>query len=173
MQFKIDEAIAVLERTPLAVRELLNGLSEDWTASSGGNGEWQPFDIVGHLIHGEETDWIPRAKMILDQGEDPTFVPFDRFAQFENSKGKRLSDLLEEFAERRRESLSTLRSWNLTDEQLDLRGVHPEFGDVTLRALLASWVTHDLSHIRQIVTVMAKQYTNEVGPWREYMSILK
>ena len=115
----------------------------------------------------------PRAKIILAQGEDRTFVPFDRFAQLENSKGKSLSDLLDEFAERRRESLGTLRSWNLTDEELGLEGMHPELGQVTLRQLLATWVVHDLNHVRQIVTAMAGNYGEQVGPWKEYLSILK
>jgi hypothetical protein len=124
------------------------------------------------LIHGEETDWIPRARIILQQGENRTFVPFDRFAQHERSKGKSLAQLLDEFAELRRENLDTLRSWSLTDTQLDLEGIHPELGRVTLRQLLGTWVVHDLNHIRQITTVMAKRYEEEVGPWKEYLSIL-
>ena len=135
--------------------------------------EWQPYDVVGHLIHGEETDWIPRARIILEQGEDRTFVPFDRFAQFERSEGKSLDELLDEFAALRAENLETLRAWNLTSAQLDLRGMHPELGESTLRQLLATWVVHDLNHIRQIVTAMAGRYGGEVGPWREYLSILK
>ena len=132
-----------------------------------------PFDIVGHLIHGEETDWIPRARIILEHGDKQTFVPFDRFAQFENSKGKSLTQLLDEFAKLRAENLDTLRSWSLTDAQLDLEGMHPELGRVTLRQLLATWVVHDLNHVRQIVTAMAKRYEGEVGVWKEYLSILK
>ena len=137
------------------------------------NAEWSPYDIIGHLIHGEQTDWIPRARIILEQGENPTFVPFDRFAQFENSKGKSLAQLLEEFGKLRTENLDILRSWNLTKEQLDLEGNHPELGRVTLRQLLSTWLVHDLTHIRQVVTVMAKQYDREVGVWKEYLSILK
>ncbi len=137
------------------------------------NQEWQPFDIIGHLIHGEKTDWIPRARIILGQGENLTFVPFDRFAQFENSKGKSVTQLLDEFAALRAENISTLRSWKLTDDQLALEGIHPELGRVTLRQLLATWVVHDLNHVRQIVTTMAKRYDSEVGVWKEYLSILQ
>lgn len=134
---------------------------------------WSPFDVIGHLIHGEETDWVPRARIILEQGENLTFVPFDRFAQFEKSKGRSLAELLDEFERLRLENLGTLRSWNLNDPKLDLEGMHPELGRVTLRQLLATWVVHDLNHIRQIVTGMAKKYDGEVGIWREYLSILK
>ncbi|HSK73571.1 MAG TPA: DinB family protein, partial [Pyrinomonadaceae bacterium] len=128
---------------------------------------------IGHYIHGEETDWIPRAEIILAQGENLTFKPFDRFAQFEKSKGKTSSELLETFANLRQRNIEILKSWNLTDEQLNLKGIHPELGEVTLKQLLATWVVHDLNHIRQIVTVMAKQYAEDVGAWKEYLSILK
>lgn len=171
MQFNTNEAIEVLERTPAVVRAVLQGLSSDWTGG-GDESNWAPFDIVGHLIHGEVTDWIPRAEIILRQGEDRTFEPFDRFAQFELSKGKSLDDLLDDFETKRRESLDTLRSYGLTDEQLKLKGIHPEFGEVALSELIASWVAHDLTHIRQITQFLAKKYTHEVGPWREYLSIL-
>lgn len=136
------------------------------------NQSWRPYDIVGHLIQGELTDWIPRARIILEQGEDRTFVPFDRFAQFEHSKGKSLAQLLDEFAKLRTQNIETLTSWNLTEHQLDLEGDHPELGRVTLRQLLATWVVHDLNHIRQVVTVMAKRYEGEVGVWKQYLSIL-
>ena len=179
MNFDIARSIEVLSATPPTVNALLGNLSEAWTGGPGSdpnsqnpNQVWDPYDVVGHLIHGEETDWIPRARIILAQGEDKTFVPFDRFAQFENSKGKSLRQMLDEFARLRTESLDTLRSWNLADEQLDLEGDHPELGRVTLRQLLATWVVHDLTHIRQIVTVMAKRYEEEVGVWKEYLSIL-
>jgi len=180
MKFDISRATEVLSATPATVRELLGGLSEEWTAnriqnpkSKIQNVEWHPFDIVGHLIHGEETDWIPRARIILAQGEDRTFVPFDRFAQFERSEGRSMGQLLDEFAKLRTENLDTLRSWDLTNEQLDLEGVHPELGTVTLRQLLATWVVHDLNHIRQMVTAMSRQYADEVGVWKEYLSILR
>ena len=173
MKFEIENAVAVLSATPGTLRALLGGLSDGWTSSSDNSDSWQAFDVVGHLIHGEETDWIPRARIILEQGENRTFVPFDRFAQFDNSKGKSLSDLLAEFEEARAKSLSELQSWNLTDEQLELKGMHPELGEVTLGQLLATWVVHDLNHIRQIATSMACRYDTEVGPWKEYLSILK
>jgi hypothetical protein len=173
MKFEIENAVAILSATPGTLRALLGGLSDGWTSSSDNSDSWQAFDVVGHLIHGEETDWIPRARIILEQGENRTFVPFDRFAQFDNSKGKSLSDLLAEFEEARAKSLSELQSWNLTDEQLELKGMHPELGEVTLSQLLATWVVHDLNHIRQIATAMARRYDAEVGPWKEYLSILK
>jgi len=171
VKFDIERAAEILERTPATVRSMLAGLSDDWTGG-GIKDSWAPYDIIGHLIHGEVTDWIPRAEIILEQGENLTFVPFDRLAQFELSKGKSLDDLLDDFVAKRRQSLDTLRSWNLTDAQLELKGVHPEFGDVSLAELIASWVAHDLTHIRQITQVMAKKYTDAVGPWREYLSIL-
>ena len=180
MSFDIERSIEVLSATPVTLHALLGNLSEWWTglpvlnpAAEISNQTWDPYDVVGHLIHGEETDWIPRARVILAPQGDRTFVPFDRFAQFENSKGKTLRQLIDEFGKLRSESLDTLRAWNLTDAQLDLEGTHPELGTVTLRQLLATWVVHDLTHIRQIVTVMAKRYEGEVGVWREYLSILK
>ena len=171
MSFDLEKSIQVLAATPATVRAMLAELSEELTSASN-QASWEPFDVVGHLIHGEKTDWIPRARIILEQGENRTFVPFDRFAQFEKSKGKSVAQLLEEFALRRAENLDTLRSWNLTDAQLDLEAVHPELGVVNLRELLATWVVHDLNHIRQIVTSMAKRYEGEVGVWKEYLSIL-
>ncbi len=169
----MHRSIHILERTPFVMSQLLRGLPAEWTHTAGDKNNWQPYDIVGHLIHGERTDWIPRARIILDQSVDGTFEPFDRFAQFEDSGGKYIDDLLEEFAGLRRLNLDTLRSWRLTDSQLDLTGTHPELGKVTLRQLLATWVVHDLNHIRQIVTAMARKYESEVGPWREYLGILK
>jgi hypothetical protein len=172
-EFSLPEAIEILERTPRVIEALLSGVSDGWTASGGDAGEWRAFDVVGHLIHGEETDWIPRARIILDQGENRTFEPFDRFAQFERSKGKSLEELLGEFGEVRAESLATLQSWELTDDQLELEGMHPELGLVTMGQLLATWVVHDLNHIRQIVTSMARRYGDDVGVWKEYLSVLK
>ena len=171
-KFQIEKAIEILEQTPATVKSLLGNLSEDWTLSKTSD-EWSPFDVIGHYIHGEETDWIPRAEIILAQGENLTFAPFDRFAQFEISNGKTLDELLETFATSRQKSLETLKSWNLTDEQLQLKGIHPELGEVTLEQLLSTWVVHDLTHIRQIVSVMAKQYSENVGVWKAYLSILQ
>jgi hypothetical protein len=171
MKFMIGNAIELLERTPDAISTMLDGLSEAWT-SGGGREDWSPFDIVGHLIHGERTDWIPRARIILDQGGDRTFVPFDRHAQFRESQIKSLADLLKEFAVLRAANLKTLRKWDLTPEQLALHGVHPELGDVTLAQLIATWVVHDLNHISQITRKMAVRYSENVGVWKEYLSIL-
>ena len=180
MNFDISRSIEVLSSTPVALRSMLSNLSEPWTSGETASTSlkiedrtWEPFDVVGHLIHAEDTDWIARARIILDQGDDIGFAPFDRFAQFENSSGKSLLQLLDEFDRKRIDSLDTLRSWNLTDEQLDLEGIHPELGRVKLRQLLATWVVHDLTHVRQIATVMAKKYESEVGSWKEYLSILK
>lgn len=173
MKFEIEKAIEILNQTPETVKTLLGNLSEDWTKTDGNLESWTPFDIVGHYIHGEETDWIPRAEIILAQVENLTFVPFDRVAQFEKSKGKTLSELLETFADLRRKNIGTLRSWNLTEEHLKLKGIHPELGDVDLGQLLATWVVHDLNHIRQITEVLARKYSGNVGAWKEYLSILK
>lgn len=172
MKFDLERSIEVLAATPTSVRALLGELSEDWIASRGDHENWQPFDIIGHYIYAEEAGWIPRAKVILAQADDRTFPPFDRVAQFERSKGRSLAELLDEFERVRSENIQTLRSWELVDEELELKGVHPEFGEVTLRELIATWVVHDLTHIRQIVTVMAKRYDVAVGPWRAYLSIL-
>ncbi len=172
MNFDLPEGMAVLERTPVALRALLAGLPEGWVTGTEGAETWSPYDVVGHLIHGERTDWIARAEIIMAQGENRTFTPFDRFAQFKESQGKSLEDLLEEFAELRAHNLALVWSWQLTDVQLELEGEHPSLGTVTLRNLLATWVAHDLSHVGQIARVMAKQYREEVGPWREYLPII-
>lgn len=172
MEFDLAHAIAVLERTPRALHSLLADLPAAWTDATDGGDTWSAFTVVGHLVHGERADWIPRARIILDQGENRTFTPFDRTAQFRESEGKSLHELLHEFSSLRAESLITLASWNLTDEQLSLTGVHPAFGAVTLRQLLATWVAHDLGHLLQISRTMARQYRDAVGPWRAYLSAL-
>ncbi|MBA3694595.1 MAG: DinB family protein [Acidobacteria bacterium] len=172
MKFQIEQAVEILRQTPEALNSLLGNLSDDWTEKEDSE-NWNPFDIVGHFIHGEETDWIPRAEMILAQGENRTFPPFDRFAQFEKSEGKSLSQLLETFAGLRKENLEKLQQMSLTDEQLKLKGIHPELGEVNLEQLLSTWVVHDLTHIRQIVIVLAKKYSENVGVWKEYLSILQ
>ena len=152
---------------------MLDALSPEWTESRGDKENWAPYDVIGHLIHGEETDWIPRAEIILAQGENRTFDPYHRLAQFERSKGKSLNDLLTEFAHLRSGNIEKLIRWQLTPEQLALKGNHPALGECTLEQLLATWAVHDLNHIRQIVVYMAKMYDKEVGPWKEYLSILK
>ncbi len=173
MTFDLDRSIAVLERTPAALERLLSGLPEEWIARNEGAGSWSPFDVVGHLIHGERTDWMPRARLILETGEQPAFTPFDRFAQFEASRGRPLGDLLEEFASLRRENLETLRGWRLGAADLTKTGTHPAFGRVTLSQLLAAWVVHDLGHIVQISRTMANQYAEAIGPWKEYLMVIK
>ena len=164
--------VAVLERTPVTLREMLAGLPTPWTDADEGPETWSPYTVVGHLVHGERTDWIPRARIILEQGTTRRFQPFDRFAQFHESKGKSLAKLLDEFSDLRRQNLETLRGWRLTDAQLALEAEHPELGAVTLRQLLATWVAHDLGHIAQIARVMARQYRDAIGPWRAYLTIM-
>lgn len=172
--FSITGAVEVLTRTPEVLRSLLFGLSDEWIGfPTDSRDRWEPYDVVGHLIHGEHTDWIPRARIILSHGDDRTFVPFDRFAQFEKSKGKSVAMLINDFEQLRTSNLDTLSSWNLTEEQLSLEGIHPELGSVTLRQLLSTWVVHDLNHIKQIVTIMARRYEDEVGVWKQYLSILQ
>jgi len=172
VEFTLHVALPVLERTPATLRALLSGLPSEWTDATEGPDTWSAFDVVGHLIHGERTDWIPRARIILEQGRSRPFDQFDRFAQFRDSAGKSLAELLDEFARLRAESLATLRSWKLTETQLSLEGEHPTFGAVTLRQLLATWTAHDVSHLAQISRVMAKQYRDAVGPWRAYLPIM-
>lgn len=172
MQFQLTHGLDMLERTPATFRALLGGLPEAWTAPNEGPDTFSAFDNVGHLIHGERADWIPRARIILTQGPDRRFEPYDRFAQYRESRGKTMADLLDEFARLRAENLATLRGWRLTDRELALEGEHPTLGPVTLRQLLATWVAHDLGHIAQTTRVLAKQYREAVGPWRQYLPVL-
>jgi hypothetical protein len=172
MEFRLDEGIAVLERTPGTLDAFLRGLPSPWIRSTEGGDTWSPYDVVGHLIQGETNDWIPRARLILEQGEATPFDPFDRFAQFELSKGKDLDGLLDTFARLRTANLATLRGWALTERQLQLTGRHPEFGVVTLRQLLATWVAHDLGHVVQVARTMARQYKEAIGPWTAYLSVM-
>ena len=172
MKFSLEQAGEILARTPATLQALLTGLPEPWLINNEGGQTWSPFDVVGHLIHGERTDWIPRLKTILEHGEARPFTPFDRLAQFEASRGKSLQELLDTFAALRRQNLATLQELNLRAEQFKLKGTHPDFGPVTVEQLLATWVVHDLDHLGQIARVMAKQYKAEVGPWINYLSIL-
>src|SRR5689334_12870244 len=172
MEFELAQAIEVLKRTPATLNSLLRDLPEPWLVQNEGPETWSPYDVIGHLIHGEETDWIPRAKIILEYGETRAFEPFDRVAMFEESEDKTLAQLLDTFTQLRAENLRELQAMSLTPELLDKRGRHPELGPVTLRQLLSTWVVHDLGHVRQVVRVMAKQYGKAVGPWRAYLSIL-
>ena len=172
MDFDLHAGTAVLERTPRTLRSMLAGLPSSWTDATEGPDTWSPYVILGHLIHGERTDWIPRARIILEQGADRRFEPYDRFAQFHESRGKSLDDLLDELSRLRAENLVILADWRVTDEHLALEGEHPAFGPVTLRQLLATWVAHDLGHIAQTARVMAKQYRDAVGPWRAYLPVM-
>ena len=167
--FNLKDALEILERTPAVLISLLSGLSDRWIYNNEGSESWNPYDIVGHMIHGEKKHWIQRAKTILEYGEDKPFEPFDRFAQFKDSEGKTLNDLLEEFAKLRNENIDVLNKLNLDENDFNKKGIHPEFGKVTLKQLLSTWVVHDLSHIRQISRVMAKQYKKELGSWGTYL----
>ena len=170
--FILADAVRALAATPGVLRALLAGLPESWLHANEGPETWSPFDIVGHLIHGEKTDWIPRSKHILEGPSTVPFEPFDRFAQFRESRGKSLGTLLEEFEDLRQKNLDELAGLKLGETDLDLEGRHPEFGAVTLRQLLATWVCHDYSHISQIARVLAKRHRGTVGPWARYLSIL-
>lgn len=172
MEFQLEHAVNILSRTPSVLNDLLLHLPDEWSRQNEGRDSWSPYDVVGHLIHAEETDWMPRARIILEEGEARPFAPFDRRAQVEKSAGKSLEELLRAFEELRVKNLEKLGEWGLTAEQLEKRGAHPEFGVVTLRQLLATWVVHDLSHLAQISRVMCKQYKEAVGPWEAYLPIL-
>ena len=172
MEFDLTAGTAILERMPGTLRAMLSGLPTTWTDATEGPETWSPHIIVGHLIHGERTDWIPRARIILAQDPERRFTPYDRFAQLRESQGKSLAELLDEFGLLRAGNLRTLAGWRLTDDQLRMEGEHPEFGTVTLRQLLATWVAHDLGHIAQTARVMAKQYRDAIGPWRAYLPVM-
>ena len=169
----LEECLAVLSRTPATLDAMLRGLSEQWTAATEGPGTWSPYVVIGHLIHGEKTDWVPRVMIILEHGPDRPFEPFDREAQFRDGQGKPISGLLDEFSGRRRDNLAQLRSLDLQPAQLEWVGTHPGLGRVTLRQLVATWTAHDLAHILQVSRVMAKRYKQEVGPWAEYLSVMR
>ena len=172
MDFDLEQARTVLAHTPNALEALLQGLPQAWTSANEGPDTFSPFDVVGHLIDGEETDWIPRARIILAQGPDLRFEPYDRFRHRTRNTGRTLDSLLEEFARLRAANLEVLDRWRLTPEQLALQGLHPSFGAVTLRQLLSTWVVHDLGHLAQVSRVMAKQYRDEVGPWAAFLPVL-
>jgi hypothetical protein len=173
MRFQVASAVAVLERTPGSLRAMLSGLPAEWTTATEGESTWTAFDVVGHLIHGERTDWIPRARLILESGEHRPFEPFDRFAQLRASQGRSLEELLATFEALRRGNLATLASWPLSAADLEKTGLHPELGRVTLSQLLATWVAHDLDHLVQIARTMARQYRDAAGPWTRYLSVMK
>jgi len=173
MAFQLELAREILGCTPGVLRALLKDLSESWARSNEGGDTWSAYDVVGHLIHGERTDWIPRARMILTEGEAHPFESFDRFAMFQESQGKPLNELLDTFETERAICLSILQSFRISASDLKKTGIHPELGVVTLEQLLATWVVHDLSHIAQIAEVMARQYREEVGPWKAYLPVVQ
>ncbi|MCA0374274.1 MAG: DinB family protein [Gemmatimonadetes bacterium] len=172
MDYALDDALAVLERTPATLRALLAGLPLAWTTPDEGPDTFSAWENVGHMLHGEHADWIPRARVCLGEGPGDTFQPFDRFAHRTDYAGRTLESLLDEFAAARAANLALVRSWQLTDAQLARTAQHPALGTVTMRQLMATWVVHDLGHVAQIARVMAKQYRDEVGPWRQYLPIL-
>lgn len=172
MKFDLNRSFEILERTPAVLKTLLSNLSDEWVLENEGPETFSPFDVVGHLIYGEKTDWAARTKIILEFGLSKPFEPWDRFAQYEESNGKSLQKLLDELEQLRKDNLTWLRSLRLTDNDLDKKGMHPSLGEVTLRNLLATWVVHDLTHIAQITRVMGKQYKEEMGPWPEFFRIL-
>ena len=173
MKYDLDKACQVLERTPGVLKEMLNGLDEEWLKGNEGPDTFSPYDVIGHLINGEKTDWVVRAKIILEHGTGQTFTPYDRFAQYRESEGKTSVQLLNEFEQLRNENLQWLKGLMISETDLDKKGIHPGLGEVSLRNLLSSWVVHDLTHIAQIGRVMAKQYIGEMGPWPQYFRILQ
>jgi hypothetical protein len=173
MANNLDQTIALLERTPAALNALLRDLPDEWTVRNEGEKTWTVFDVIGHLIHGERTDWIPRARRILEFGESKPFDRFDRFAQERENQGKSLAQLLDEFAALRAEKLDELRALNLTDDDLKKRGTHPVLGVITLSELLSTWAAHDLTHLHQIARVMAHQYREAVGPWTKFLGVMQ
>jgi hypothetical protein len=172
MEFTHEASCQILERTPAVLRSLLTGIDEQWIINNEGPETFSPYDVVGHLIHGELSDWPDRARLILGNETPQPFVPFDRFAMYEESKGKTLQQMLDEFESLRAKNMKWYRSLDLTAFQLAKKGIHPKFGEVTLKQLLSTWVVHDLTHIAQITRVMAKQYKEEVGPWVEFFRVL-
>jgi hypothetical protein len=172
MNFDLSQSRALLERTPGVLRQLLEGLPDSWTRDDEGRDSWSPHEVVAHLINGERTDWIPRARLILSREPDVTFVPFDREGFFEEGRSTPLPELISLFARLRDENLEILDGWSLGDAELELTARHPGLGMVTMRQLLASWVVHDLGHIVQISRTMARRYTKDVGPWTEYLTVL-
>lgn len=173
MQYSLETALPVLRRTPACLSALLSGLPEAWTRSGPGGDGWSPYDVVGHLIHGERADWMPRAKSLLAHGESRPWQPFDRLAQQAEDQTRPIEILLDEFAALRRENIDALQSLALTEDDWPRTGLHPEFGRVTLAQLLATWVAHDLSHVAQIARTMARQYADQIGPWSRYLPILE
>jgi DinB superfamily len=172
IHYNLTESIGILSRTPLVLESLLQDLPAPWVMNNEGENTFSPFDVVGHLIHGEKTDWVARMEIILSDKSDKTFEPYDRFAQLRDSEGKTLKELLAEFKTLRYNNLEILKAKNLQEKDLLKTGTHPSLGPVTLQQLLSTWTIHDLSHIAQITRVMCKQYKEEVGPWINYLPVL-
>jgi hypothetical protein len=172
MRFDFEKSYEIWERTPAILRVTLSGIDKEWTHNNEGPETFSPYDVVGHLVHGEITDWAPRVQMILQEGTGRVFQPYDRFAMYEESKGKSMDQLLNEFEQLRKKNMEWLRSLKISETDLEKKGLHPKFGEVTLRQLLSTWVVHDLTHLAQINRVMAKQYKEEIGPWLEYFRIM-
>lgn len=173
MEHALAQTISLLTRTPAAFNALLRDLPESLTSSNEGENTWSPYDVIGHLIHAERTDWMPRIRIILQHGDTRPFEPFDRLAQFRENQGKSLPQLLDEFSGLRSENLAQLRAMNLKPEDLKRRGKHPALGAVTLSELLATWAAHDLTHLHQISRIMAHQYREAVGPFSAYLGVLR
>ncbi|QTM99024.1 DinB family protein [Sediminibacillus dalangtanensis] len=173
MNFRLNESIEILERTPHTLGAFLTGLSNGWLHCNEGQGTWNADEVIGHLIEAEKTNWVPRIKTILDQGEDTSFPPFDRFVHLNQSEEKTVDQKLEEFKTLRGENISLIQQLIVSDKQFEWIGIHPAFGEVKLRELLSTWVVHDFTHISQIVRVMAERYRTDVGPWQEYLGVLK
>jgi hypothetical protein len=173
MPANIQDTIALLSRTPSALDALLRGLPERWTLRNEGENTWTPFDVIGHLVHGERTDWVPRVRRILQSGESKPFEPFDRLAQNQENKGRSLGQLLDDFARLRGDNIRELRAMNLKPEDFDKRGMHPALGSVTLSELLATWAAHDMTHLHQISRILAHQYRDAVGPWGKFLGVLR
>ncbi len=172
MQFELEKSIEILERTPSILSNYLSGLSDDWIKNNEGENTWSPYNILGHLIFGEKTDWIARIRIILRDSDEKIFEPFDRFAQLNEDQNKPISELLTEFSQLRKKNIETLKSFNIKESDYSLEGIHPDFGTVTLKQLISTWVVHDLGHIAQVSRVMSKQYKEEVGPWVNYLGVL-
>jgi len=172
VELRLPDAILILGKTPACLDHLLRDLPDEWLRATEGPDTWSCYDVVGHLIHGELTDWIPRIQIILEHGANRAFAPFDRFAQFQNDQTRPIGELLERFKSLRQQNLTQLTELHLTPQDFDRKGMHPELGAVTLGELISSWVVHDLTHLNQVHRVMAKQYSDAVGPWKQYLSIL-
>jgi len=173
MDFDLNKSLQLLERTPRILRELLSGLSEDWVLHNEGGDSWSPYDVIGHLVHGERINWMSRLEIIMNDEGNKKFIPFDRFAQFKESEGKSLEQLVEEFDSLRKTNLVKLKSMDLSKADFARKAIHPDLGEVTLAELLSTWTVHDLTHIAQIARVMGKQYKSSIGPWIKYFRILQ